>query len=72
MCRAAWEQAGDWDDDQYDPTTEGEILMNPDEEHSGTLEYTLYMDEDEWIAQKRRRMGLSHGYDPPDFDGETD
>jgi hypothetical protein len=71
MRHAKWElDDGDWDDDQYDPTTEGEILMDPDEEYSSVLDPN--MDDETCIAMKRRRMGLSHGYDPPDFDGETD
>jgi hypothetical protein len=70
LRHAAREQAGDWDDDQYDPTTSGDIPRNPDEEDSGVI--LDWMDEDSWIAAKRRGMGFSPYYDPPEFDPEED
>jgi hypothetical protein len=60
----------DWDDDQYDRTTPGEIIFNPDEVDSGVI--LEWMDEETWIANKRRRTGLAPGYDPPDFGPEED
>lgn len=62
----------DWDDDQYDRTTPDEIICNPDEEDSGTVQSCSYGSEEEWIAAKRRRMGLAPGYDVPDFEPEED
>src|ERR1022692_756247 len=69
LRQAAWD---DWDDDQYDRTTDGDIPINPDEEHSGTVQHCEYMTEEDWIAAKRRRMGLAPGYDLPDFEPEED
>jgi hypothetical protein len=43
------ETEGDWDDDQYDPTTPGDVPKNPDEEDSGIV---LNMSEDEWFRRK--------------------
>lgn len=40
----------DWDDDQYDPTVPGEILVNPDEEDSGVV--IEDMTEEEWLERK--------------------
>jgi len=37
MYEAKMQNEGDWDDDQYDPTTPGEIIRDPDEEDSGVV-----------------------------------
>jgi hypothetical protein len=47
---------GEWDDDQYDPTTPGEIIRDPDEEDSGVV--IEGMTEEEWLLRK-------FGYIPP-------
>ena len=69
LRQAAWD---DWDDDQFDRTTDGDIPINPDEEDSGTVQHCEYMTEEDWIAAKRRRMGLAPDYNPPDFEPEVD
>jgi hypothetical protein len=45
----------DWDDDQYDPSADGVVEKNPDEEDSGCI--IEGMTEDEWLERKfgRRR-----------------
>jgi hypothetical protein len=45
--RKAMRQAArdDWDDDQYDRTTDGDIPVNPDEEDSGDRTDVLYQAE---------------------------
>jgi hypothetical protein len=40
----------DWDDDQYDPTVDGHIEKNPDEEDSGVI--IEGMTEEEWLQRK--------------------
>ncbi|MGA9882141.1 MAG: hypothetical protein WBQ34_00320 [Candidatus Acidiferrales bacterium] len=47
----------DWDDDQYDPTTPGEIIRDPDEEDSGVVSER---GEEEW----EKRMQEKYGYIP--------
>ena len=37
MREAKMDNEGDWDDDQYDPTTPGEVIRDPDCEDSGTV-----------------------------------
>ena len=52
MHEAKMMNDGDWDDDQYDPTTPGYIPVDPDNEDSGTVEHCSRMTEDEWFMQK--------------------
>lgn len=66
MREAAWD---DWDDDQYDRTTLGEIIRDPDLEDSGVI--LEGWDEDRWMAWKRRQLGLAPDYEP-DFEPEED
>lgn len=40
----------DWDDDQYDPSVDADILKNPDEEDSGVV--IEGMTEEEWLERK--------------------
>lgn len=56
MREAKMENEGDWDDDQYDPTTPGEVIRDPDEEDSGVV--IEGMTEEEWLMRK-------FGYIPP-------
>ena len=42
----------DWDDDQYDPSADGVVEKNPDEEDSGVV--TEGMTEEEWLERKFR------------------
>jgi hypothetical protein len=54
------------------PRPRATFRLIPDEEDSGTVAHCEHMTEEEWIAAKRRRMGLSPGYDAPDFEPEED
>jgi hypothetical protein len=50
MREAKMENEGDWDDDQYDPTTPGEVIRDPDEEDSGVV--IEGMTEEEYLMEK--------------------
>jgi hypothetical protein len=61
--QAKMENEGDWDDDQYDPTTPGTIIRHPDEEDSGTVEHCSRMTEYEWFMQKFGYIPSSEDYE---------
>jgi hypothetical protein len=55
MRRAAWEEAGDWDDDQFDPTTpEGADFAMHEAETGETRDQVVLEDmtEEEWLMRK--------------------
>ena len=58
MREAKMENEGDWDDDQYDPTTPGEVIRDPDEEDSGVVIEGMTEEED-----LMRRFGYLPNWD---------
>jgi hypothetical protein len=68
--RAAWlEGDGDWDDDQYDPTTpqEGGFDKMLHEAETGETYDQVVLeswDEDRWMAWRRQQLGHDENYDP--------
>jgi len=64
----------DWDDDQYDPTTEGDAnFIRHEAETSETKDWVVdeHMDEETWLARRRQQLGLARDYEPG-FDVEFD
>ena len=69
LIRAAWAEAGDWDDDQYDRTTPQEGGFNKmlhEAETGETYDQVVRddWDEDDFIAWKKRQLGHDPDYDP--------
>lgn len=68
ILRAAWEEAGDWDDDQYDPTTpDPDFSFAMHEAETGETRDQVALegwDEDRWIAWKKKQLGHAPDYDP--------
>jgi hypothetical protein len=58
MYEAKLENEGDWDDDQYDPTTPGEVIRDPDNEDSGVVIEGMTEEED-----LMRRFGYLPNWD---------
>jgi hypothetical protein len=71
LHRAAWEEAGDWDDDQYDPTTPDETTNNLRMQHEAETGETYDqvviegMTEEDYLMEK-------FGYIPSFEDFEED
>ena len=67
--RAAWlEGDGDWDDDQYDPTTPEPDWSNMmhEAETGETYDQVVIdgMTEEEWMERRRQQLGHAPDYDP--------
>jgi hypothetical protein len=58
MREAKMENEGDWDDDQYDATTPGEVIRDPDNEDSGVVIEGMTEEED-----LMRRFGYLPNWD---------
>jgi hypothetical protein len=67
--RGGWlEGNGDWDDDQYDPTTPDPDWSNMMHEAETGETYDHFvidgMTEEEWMERRRQQLGHAPDYDP--------